>query len=271
MTNQPNGQTASRRYGLLLISHGSRDAEWVRLVDEAIAAARLPADMPVFGSFLELVEGRLIPDGIAALEGAGVTDLIVLPLFVSAGSTHIEEIRYALGDLAETRLPADLGPFPVRVRVHMGPTLDEDPTFLAEMVYNKLNELSVRPDRELVLLVGHGSAEQGFHARWRETLRETARCLRQLGGFAETDGAMLLPDQFACKVRAWRRRRPELTLLVAPLFLSEGYFTRRVVPARGEGLDYRYNGRALLPSPLLPRWIERQAQRLSGAPSTDYE
>lgn len=35
--------------------------------------------------------------------------------------------------------------------------------------------------------------------------------------------------------------------------MSEGYFTKVVIPQRLEGLDYAYSGQTLLPHPLLPR------------------
>ncbi|MNP61525.1 hypothetical protein D3C76_1567220 [compost metagenome] len=56
----------------------------------------------------------------------------------------------------------------------------------------------------------------------------------------------------------WREQGHEV--LVAPLFLSEGYFTKVVIPGRLQGLEYAYSGQTLLPHPLLPHWIERQAK-----------
>ena len=44
------------RQGILVISHGSRDPAWVKLVDEAVSALALPAQIPVESAFLELVE-----------------------------------------------------------------------------------------------------------------------------------------------------------------------------------------------------------------------
>ncbi|MBW7459714.1 CbiX/SirB N-terminal domain-containing protein, partial [Paenibacillus sepulcri] len=123
--------------GVLVISHGSREADWVRLVDDAVesaaslvkqplasgqtqagispivqgssslstaagkrlemAAASGGQTVPVVSSFLEIVEGRLIQDGIDKLEAEGVTDIYVLPLFVSSGSTHVDDIAQAFG------------------------------------------------------------------------------------------------------------------------------------------------------------------------------
>jgi sirohydrochlorin ferrochelatase len=258
-----------RKYGVLVISHGSRSEDWVRLVDEAVAEVRVPDGLPIVSSFLEIVEGRLIQDGIAALENEGVTDLIVVPLFVSSGSTHLDEISYALGVIPQPALPTDMAPFERTARVHMAAPIDDDP-LVAELVYGKVRELSREPEREVLLLIGHGSVERGFRLRWRRGLERLAARLRRLGGFAAADAAMLLPDQTARKLRKWRERLPDHDVVVAPLFLSEGYFTRTVIPQRLEGHHHkvRYSGRALLPSPLVSRWMERQIGRtLQGAKS----
>ncbi|MCZ8516272.1 cobalamin biosynthesis protein CbiX [Paenibacillus filicis] len=247
------------KFGILVISHGSRSKDWVRLVDEAVAAVKLPAGVPVFSAFLEIVEDRLIQDGIDWLESQGVTDIVTVPLFVSSGSTHIDEISYALGVKPEPLLPTDLEPFAVRARIHFTAPVDDDPV-IADIVYAKLKRLSSEPERELVLLIGHGSIEKGFHELWLRGLEKLAQRLKLLGGFAEADTAMLLPDQVGEKMDRWRQLRPELTVIVAPLFLSEGYFTREVIPERLQGYTYRYGGEALLPHPGIARWIERQAR-----------
>ncbi|WP_341805085.1 sirohydrochlorin chelatase [Paenibacillus turpanensis] len=257
------------KYGVLVISHGSRDAEWVRLVDEAVEAVRLPGDVPVFSSYLELVDGRLIQDGIDELERQGATDLIVVPFFVSSGSTHVDEIMWALGVTEEPKRETDLEPFRVAARLHPCPPMDDDPD-VAQILWEKLQAASVDPARELLLLVGHGSNEKGFHKAWREGMLKLAERVRALGGFAKADIAMLLPNQAPCKMKLAARRHPELTVVVAPLFISDGYFTRAVIPERLAGYSYRYSGQAMLPHPLLSRWMERQiAAYLDSAASND--
>jgi sirohydrochlorin ferrochelatase len=245
------------KYGILIISHGSRSLEWVRLVDEAVEAMRVPQGVPVFSSFLEIVEGRLIQDGILQLESLGVTDIIVVPLFVSSGSTHIDEISYALGVKPEPLLPTDMKPFAINSRVHFTAPIDDDPD-IARILYEKMKPLSADPSKEIALLVGHGSVERGFHLLWRRGLERLAARLKTLGGFDEVDTAMLLPDQISRKMHLWRMRKPDHTVLVVPLFVSEGYFTNEVIPSRLTGYIYRYSGRSLLPHPLLSRWMERQ-------------
>lgn len=246
------------KYGILVISHGSRSEEWVRLVDEAVGAMQVPENVPVYSSFLEIVEGRLIQDGITCLESQGVTDIVVIPLFVSSGSTHIDEISYALGIKPEPILPTDMLPFAIKAKVHFTSPIDDDPD-IATILYEKMKPLSVDPTREIVLLVGHGSVEPGFYEPWLEGMQKLAQRVQAMGGFDEVGTAMLLPDQIQSKLTKWSERKPHHTVLVAPLFLSEGYFTNEVIPSRMQGYTYEYNGRSLLPHPLLTRWMERQA------------
>lgn len=249
-----------RKAGVLIISHGSRDGTWVRLVREACAGMALPPDLagaPVECSFLELVDGFLIQDGIDRLEQAGVTDIIVVPLFLSSGSTHVAEIKWALGLREKPALPTDLARFRVRARLHMTEPIDDDPE-IARVIADKLRPLSDRPAGELVLLVGHGSDEAPFRRLWERGLAGLAERVKAIGGYAAADYAMLLPDQTGRKMREWLGRRPDLAVIVAPVFLSEGYFTSRVIPRRFAGFPHRYGGRALLPSPRVSEWMARR-------------
>ncbi|MGM1049877.1 Sirohydrochlorin ferrochelatase [Paenibacillus uliginis N3/975] len=242
--------------GVLVISHGSREETWVSLVDEAVRELAKDVDVPVVASYLELVEGRLIQDGILALEGQGVTDMLVIPLFVSSGSTHIDEIAYALGVKSVPDKETDLEPFEVKARVHFGTPVDDDPD-IAVMVWDKVRELSCEPSKEVVLLVGHGSRHELFRTRWELGINSLALRVAEVSGtFA--DAALLNPGNIREKVVEWKERGCEV--IVAPLFLSEGYFTEKVIPDQLEGLLCRYSGRTLLPHPLLPQWMLRQVR-----------
>lgn len=245
--------------GILVISHGSRNTGWVRLVDEAVASMGRRLAYPVYSSFLELVEGRLIQDGIDALERSGVTEIIVVPLFVSSGSTHLEEIAWALGVKSSCRVETDMQRFRLNARVSLCAPLDDDDEGIA-ILQEHLSALSVEPAKELLLLIGHGSDLPFFRERWQQVLASTARKLRQLGGFAAADSAMLLPDQLPETLAHWRAVRPELRVLAVPFFISEGYFTAKVIPEKLKGFEVQYNGRALLPHPLVSRWMERRVK-----------
>lgn len=246
--------------GILIISHGSREAAWVQLVDEAIAAAAASPSLsgvPIMSSFLEIVEGRLIQDGIDELERQGVTDMFVVPLFVSSGSTHVDEIGQAFGFPWVSDLEGDLGTFRVKATIHYGLPIDDDPQ-IAELLASNIAPLSTRPESESLLLIGHGSKEKVFHERWQEGLKKLGERVRGLGGFKRAEYAMLLPDQAAGKLAVMQAANPQEAVIVVPLFLSQGYFTNHVIPNRLNGFVYRYNGKAMLPNAAIEQWLEHQ-------------
>ncbi|WP_138755888.1 sirohydrochlorin chelatase [Paenibacillus sinopodophylli] len=250
------------KLGILVISHGSREEAWVKLVDDAITrAAVVPSlsHIPIVSSFLEIVEGRLIQDGVDALEAMGVTELFVLPLFLSSGSTHVDEIGQAFGFPWLTELEGDLGQFRVTANVTYGFPIDDDPE-IAELLAANIAELSTAPEKEALLLIGHGSKEPVFHERWQEGLLKLSERLRVLGSYKRAEYAMLLPDQAAVKLAAMQAANPEEAVIVVPLFLSQGYFTKQVIPSRLAGLSYRYNGKAMLPSRAIESWLTRKMQ-----------
>lgn len=256
-----------RRPGVLVIAHGSRDENWVQLVDAALQRLRtIFPGVPVTAGYLELVDGRLIPDGVRWLEGQGVTDIVAVPLFVSSGSTHIDEIQWALGVKAEPALETDLARVHTACRVHICPPMDDHP-LIAEIVAERARALAENPAREVLVLVGHGSEHPGFRERWEGLLERLTRRVGQAVGFAKATYATFHPDTLRDRVaEAARRGR----VVVVPLFLSAGYFTRTVIPQKLAGLSYAYSGEAYLPHENVYRWLEetvRQGLARAAAPS----
>lgn len=188
--------------GLLVVSHGSRDGSWVTLVDEAIAKAAWPEGVPIASSFLECVPSRNIQDGVDALEAQGVDHIGVIPLFVSAGSKHVDEIAYALGVTAAPLAKTELAPFRVNARVLYGRPLDggaddAEEDILLRMVEARLRGLGVRPGADGVLLIAHGSPHEPFQARWHDSLRGLARLLVKRGMCAAASHALLCCEDIA--------------------------------------------------------------------------
>ena len=172
----------------------------------------------MYSSYLEIVEGRLIQDGIDRLEQQGVTDIIVVPLFASSGSVHIDEIRYALGLQAEPTLPTDLPRMRFTAKMHWTKVMDDHPLII-DVLMDKLRSLSESPDREVLVVTGHGSREDGFYERWREVMERIADKLRIAGGFCAAEAALLLPDETASVMNRLQLDYADHDVLIVPFSL----------------------------------------------------
>ncbi|WP_438431403.1 sirohydrochlorin chelatase [Gorillibacterium sp. sgz500922] len=278
-------------FGVLIVSHGSRDPEWVRLVDLAAAGVPFLEGTPVSCCFLEQVPGRLIADGIRELEQAGVTDILVIPLFLSSGSSHVEAIAEALGTVfrpayledeewneeclfrqrTERREQPVLPPIPHQARIHFGKPMEDDAT-VAQIIYDKIEKQKTDPSSEALLLVGHGSSDPRLERRYRRTARLLAAKVQALAGYREAKTALLLPDRDEVESKTERlyAKDPGRTVRVFPVFLSEGYFTQVEIPARLSASHslIAYANCALLPHPLVSTWLYDQYLELLEQAST---
>ncbi|WP_126425152.1 sirohydrochlorin chelatase [Brevibacillus marinus] len=244
-----------KKSGVLIIGHGSSSADWVKLVDHAVGQLDLP--VPVVTCFLELVEGRLIEDGIRQLESEGVQRIIAVPLFVASGSTHIDEIGCMLGVRQPPESDKQLKPIETKAEIVYCPPMDDHP-LIEEILLDRAKEISTDPASEVVVLVGHGADEGTYHARWEGLLQRLAVAVRKRGGFKGATYGTLHPDNLHMRARAVSRKN---RALIVPLFLSEGYFTRQVIPSRLQGLAYAYSGKAYLPHPHVAQWLEDVIKR----------
>jgi sirohydrochlorin ferrochelatase len=245
------GAASMGQWGVLVIGHGSSRESWLNMVINTVEKADISVPCEVV--FLEMVPDRTIQSGVDRLESLGVTDILVIPLFVSEGSTHIDEIKYAFGLIDTIPIDSHLPVIHTRSFIHFGQTLDAHP-LIVEILLERLQRMSVQPEAEYVVLAGHGSDKPGYLDKWARILESLSGQLMSKGGFAGVAGATTLPDTLKEEVA----RHQDARVLVLPLFLSEGYFTEKVIPRKLAGLDYIYTGEAYLPHPNISRWISEQ-------------
>jgi sirohydrochlorin ferrochelatase len=251
----PPGRPLEPPLAVLVIAHGSPHPEWNETVETAVRQAGLA--LPVRVGFLGGVPGRGIADELARFEQDGFRTVIVVPLFISEGSTHLTEIRYMLGLIPEPDIETDLRPVRTAAKLVWCPPLEDAPQ--AEAVWtDRVRELSAHAEQETLLVIGHGSGHPRYRERWARLLQKAASRLQRKFGFRQASYATLLPDTAAAEAA---KLAGEGRLLVLPLFLSEGYFTQKAIPGRLNGLSYIYSGKTYLPHPLVSEWIGKTVSR----------
>ncbi|MBN6187744.1 cobalamin biosynthesis protein CbiX [Aneurinibacillus sp. BA2021] len=236
--------------GVLVISHGSRSKKWVSAVDTLLAQVR--ANVPIEAGFLDMVEGRTVEAGLRRLEAAGVGEILAVPLFVSDGSTHVSEIRYALGLDRIAAVQTELKPIAVQARIVWSDPMNDHP-LVYEIMRDRVRALSTQPAEETLLLVAHGSEAAGFAERWQHMLARLGATLQDELGLRSAAYGTIHPDTVAYRARAAAEQG---RLLVVPVFLSPGYYTEKAIPERLAEIPHRYDGSAYLPDPRVAHWIE---------------
>lgn len=207
-------------YALLIVGHGSRDAEGIA---EFLGLARQfrthRPELPVEIAFLEFARPT-IQEGMDRLAGAGAQTVIVLPgVLMAAG--------HAKNDMAsEVRLARQRYP---HLDIRMGRALDVEPRLLqlARIRYQEVvaNQPQTAPEETLLLLVGRGSSDPDANAN----IAKVARFLQE--GYPTGWAAIaftgvtrpLLSDALPVCERAGFRR-----IVVQPYFLFTGVLLKRI-------------------------------------------
>jgi len=236
--------------GILIIAHGSGNKKWVQFIEDVVRSIESPH--PIEIGYLELVQGKSIADGVKKLNHLAVEQIKVIPLFVCSGSTHLEEIQYALGLKEHSRIPTDLARIESEAEITWLSPLDQHP-FVLRILEERVNQLAYFPENEHLLFVAHGSEVDGFHEEWETFLQGVCSHIQQKFSFLSTSYATLHPDNVREKAEALSKTAD---LIIVPLFLSEGYFTTKLIPKKLMGIQYRYEGQTLLPHSLVRDWIE---------------
>lgn len=258
--------------GVLIIAHGSRNLAWVRMVESVVQKAQLP--YPVEMGFLELVVGKSIPEAIRRLEDKGVKQAFVVPLFVSSGSTHIDEIQYALGIRPVPTLKTELERIPTSLHFHWCPPFDDHPLVAdilvdrieegfrrseikgvqkREMEWNRVYFPPLPVEQTAVILVGHGAEYDGFLELWEKMMESLTITVKNRLGVSYVSYGFLRPATLRTAVEIASNKAKYV--FVQPIFLSKGYFTEVVIPQKLEGLTYHYYGCTYLPHPNISIWL----------------
>ncbi|SMO92333.1 sirohydrochlorin chelatase [Melghirimyces algeriensis] len=246
---------ASGKEGVLVLAHGSPNPEWNRLVENAVRQVK--TKLPITVGYLESVTGQSISDGIYFLEKKGVERILTVPLFVSSGSTHLEEIQYALGIKRFSRIRTNLQRIRPQADIVWCKAMDAHP-FMVRILEDRVRALLPNPEKENLLLVAHGSEKPGFRDVWEKGLQQLADHLHQRFPFQEVEISMLQVGDVREKAKTLSHLG---RLLVLPVFLGRGYFTDVRIRQELEGVSGVSYGETYLPHPLVSRWVEEMVER----------
>jgi sirohydrochlorin ferrochelatase len=264
--------TTADRTGILIVAHGG-GRDWNQQVLDVAAAVRHAG--PVRTSFLmgPGANERPFQHEVAALRTAGATSIVVVPLFMSSHSEHLDQLRWLIGQRAALdstmmhhlhmggiERPSDLA------GLRLATALDSA-SELAGALTQRAIQLSDRRAERAVLLLGHGPNGAEDYARWMTALRPVAERVRRDAGYrfasvelVRDDAPPLVRAEAVRRVReivTWLNAATGFPVIVVPALVATGTVSRETFRRDLAGLPVVYTGDALLPNAGMARWVER--------------
>ncbi len=268
--------------GLLIMAHGG-DEQWNQAVQEAVAP--LEKICPVVVAY-GMAQREPLRKGIQRLEAQGVQKIAVVRLFVD-GRSFLSQTEYLLG-LRIQRPPFFLHhdsehhhqamsrdavrllrgseippPIELESQVVLSASGLLDSRLAGDVLLDRVRALSESPAAESVLVIGHGVESDARDRYWKDRMESLTQGLKALGRFRAVRVETLREDWEAKRRVAEQRIRGYVSkqsregrVLVVP-FRVFGFGPYDEVL---EGLDYRADGKGLLPHRNVTEWLREQAR-----------
>ena len=255
--------------GIIVLTHGAFEPGDTYFANSLTGLARQHPLAIGFG--MAMMNGNHIQSAINQLEAAGASKIVVVPGALSANGTVYEQWAYYLGKREEAAyLPAPR--VSSSVPLALAPPLAEHP-MAGKMLLDHALELSSNPEKEFVLVVGHGPAEPEDNAIDLKRLEKHAESVKAGGGFAEVKAYNFQddspPEIRAANVETMRGWIAEASaagldvLMVGYLLSTRGI--QHKIPVDFAGLEFTFNEKGLSAHPDFPKWVETNALETAGS------
>ncbi len=247
------------RIGVLIMPHGS-----TRPYNDGLKRVIAPLKKQYR---VEMAPGMgdplILEQAVRRLENEGITHIVFVRMY--ALKNHMKaRTDYILG-LSDEPPKRGHGSLPQRIRSSAVFTTFggyEDSPLIAEILRERILEISKTPSRETVILLAHGRMEDESDQRWREVMENNIRLIKaELTQPFRDIIAMTLredwPDKRKEALREIRRAIDQgnedngRVLIVSNRLYGSGPYPRLL-----EGLEFTLNGQGLVPHPNITRWLE---------------
>lgn len=252
--------------GVLLLAHGGSPG-WNKEIE------RLAEDIRREGLVVEVAfgmgEAEAIERAARRLQEAGAERAVALPLFISSDSEVMDQIKFALGqrksgsEAIENHggKKAAYRRANLKIPVRLMSALNAHP-LVAEILLERVRAISKNPEKETIVLVGHGPNSAQYNRRWLSGMKRLASRIQKEGGFRKVLCATLREDAEApVKEKARRNLRGLVQeasqkgeVLVIPHLIAQGGIEQQI-PRALSGLSYKWDGKTLLPHKNILLWV----------------
>ncbi|WP_445732153.1 sirohydrochlorin chelatase [Mariniflexile sp.] len=165
----------------------------------------------------------------------------------------------------------ELKPLHFKSKIILTNPLDAHP-LVAEIIYDRISELSTNPINETILIVAHGPNDENDNKNWVKTIDNLADQIRTMQSekgnkFKQIFGLTVRDDANPAIYEQAKEQLRTLVsqsgkdgeVIVVPLLLSQGGIEAGYVK-RLEGLNYKWSGKTLLPHPNITKFIKTSVE-----------
>lgn len=252
--------------GVVFMPHGS-NYNWNRTMMDAIEELQ---DEYMIEFAFSMGDPVLINNAVQRLEERGATAVTVLRIF-SLESSFKAATEYTLGlrpNMGHDGMMHGMGGMPPRVQsgsvFYTTGGLEDSPLF-AEALLDRAIGLSENPEKETVILVGHGTRTEEGNAHWLKNLESITAHMEKT---AEEKNYNFRDFKFENWREDWPDLRDEHIENVRNMVKEAGEDggSAIVIPARTTqgghaerwlgDLEFKHNGEGFAPHPLFVEWVE---------------
>lgn len=273
----PAAARENDQFGVLVMAHGGR-SEWNREVEAMLTPLR--QDYPLEIAF-GMADPATMQEAVRRLEARGVSRIAVVRLFIS-GQSWRGRTEQILG-IRPGAPPGSAGQAGGGHSGNRGHSMDlwrieTNASFalsteglaaapeIGSVLAYRVQVLSRDPRRESVLILAHGPEDDGENERWIRQIDARANAVRELAPFPRVRVETLREDwpekraASVARIRAFveEANRDGGLAIVVP-YRVQGFGPYAEVL---RGLSYVSDGRGLLPSAEVQRWVRRQVEAL---------
>lgn len=279
----------AQKTGVLVLAHGG-SSTWNETVLNVVKPIK--KDYPVEIAF-GMADPKTMQEGINKLEAQNVNTIVVIQLFISSYSAIIRQNEYLLGlrdELADEPMimhhhggthghssnettdeneTVQLKPLDIKAKVLLTKPLNDHP-LVADILLDRIKELSVNPENETLILVAHGPNGEEDNKLWISALNNIAEQIKSSyneNGFKEIYCLTVRDDASKEIYNAAKQEFRDIvseasndgSALVVPVLLSRGGVEKGIIK-RLEGLKYKWTGNTLLPHENITKFIENSVE-----------
>ena len=258
-------------FGVLVLEEGNAP-QWTETTRQIKTAfmARFPVAF-AFG----LADSDDMQHGIDQLEARRVKKIVVVPLFYSAQASVIKQVRYLLGigkspSQSLFKTYQDLaGPPQKRLEIHepvvLTATLDSSST-LKKILLSRIFSLQISRKEQNLAIISEEPDSPKDAKKWKKVLSRLASQIGRRAKFKSAQAFLISEgdsqEKTALSEKKFKESIQKLRLS-GPVFilsteLASDLLTQRL-PKILSGLLVGYNGKTLLPNPLIAPWVLKMA------------